>query len=269
MMTFHKLHQNDNMFYIILCYIMVYKSINVPILIFFNSHFPTFAPDSLRYGTPSRLLQTLVRRRVSLGVVAAHAEEDFLQRRHRDAEQLHAVAWRTRRGWDGGMGDGPKMALKWLESQLIRIRNHCCTKIVAGLHPDGPSLSTSSYSVSAHPRLVAAAAPGTQRALGSRCSLRRACDRWAPSLTTGRWSQVPRRGFSQCSTLSGTDSMWEFESDSNLFCHLELPLIQTTMVECFFLFLAMSFLAKFPCVFAISLNRFSSVLICVGSTSIL
>jgi hypothetical protein len=25
-------------------------------------------------------------------VVAAHAEEDFLQRRHRDAEQLHAVA---------------------------------------------------------------------------------------------------------------------------------------------------------------------------------
>jgi hypothetical protein len=31
----------------------------------------------------------------------------------------------------------------------------------------------------------------------------------------------------------------------------------------------MSFLAKFPCVFAISLNRFSSVLICVGSTSIL
>ena len=85
-----------------------------------------------------------------------------------------------------------------------------------------------------------------------------------------RWFQAPRRGFSQCSTLSGTDSMWKF-----LATGLQLvPLIGTATNSnhhggVFFLFLAMSFLAKFPCVCAISLNRFSSVLICVGSTSIL
>ena len=41
---------------------------------------------------PPGLLQALVRGHVGLGVVAAHAEEDLLQRRHRDAEELQAVA---------------------------------------------------------------------------------------------------------------------------------------------------------------------------------
>ena len=39
-----------------------------------------------------RLLQALVRGHVGLGVVAAHSEEDLLERRHRDAEELQAIA---------------------------------------------------------------------------------------------------------------------------------------------------------------------------------